>query len=76
VKQPILLSILHIGEQGFKDVLEASDTNSIASLGLYTNTAKRKFSQTVGSKDAVTLTFSADLTYSLTKKIEVVEKIH
>jgi dTDP-4-amino-4,6-dideoxygalactose transaminase len=49
VKQPILLSTPHIGEQELKFVQEAFSTNWVAPVGPHIDAFEREFSQTVGS---------------------------
>ncbi|MEL6578948.1 MAG: DegT/DnrJ/EryC1/StrS family aminotransferase [Cyanobacteria bacterium J06621_12] len=55
MKQPILLSTPHMGEQELKFVQEAFDTNWIAPVGPHIDAFEREFSQTVGSEHAAAL---------------------
>ena len=52
MKQPILLSTPHIGEQELKFVKEAFDTNWIAPVGPNIDAFEQEFSQVVGAKYA------------------------
>ena len=55
MKQPILLSTPHIGEQELKFVKEAFDTNWVAPVGPNIDAFEQEFSQVVGSKHAAAL---------------------
>ena len=55
MKQPILLSTPHIGEQELKFVQEAFDTNWIAPVGPHIDAFEQEFSQVVGTKYAAAL---------------------
>jgi pyridoxal phosphate-dependent aminotransferase EpsN len=55
VKQPILLSTPHIGEQELKFVQEAFDTNWIAPVGPHIDAFEQEFSQVVGAKYSAAL---------------------
>jgi len=55
VKQPILLSTPHIGEQELKFVQEAFQTNWVAPVGPHIDAFEREFVQTVGSDYAAAL---------------------
>jgi dTDP-4-amino-4,6-dideoxygalactose transaminase len=55
VKQPILLSTPHIGEQELKFVQEAFDTNWIAPVGPHIDAFEQEFSQIVGAKYSAAL---------------------
>lgn len=55
MKQPILLSTPHIGEQELKFVKEAFDTNWVAPVGPNIDAFEQEFSQAVGSKYAAAL---------------------
>lgn len=52
MKQPILLSTPHIGEQELKFVQEAFDTNWVAPVGPNIDAFEQEFSQVVGAKYA------------------------
>ena len=52
MKQPILLSTPHMGDQELKFVKEAFDTNWIAPVGPNIDTFEQEFSQVVGAKYA------------------------
>lgn len=55
MKQPILLSTPHIGEQELKFVQEAFDTNWIAPVGPHIDAFEQEFSQVVGAKYSAAL---------------------
>lgn len=55
MKQPILLSTPHIGEQELKFVKEAFDTNWVAPVGPNIDAFEQEFSQVVGSEYAAAL---------------------
>lgn len=55
MKQPILLSTPHIGEQELKFVQEAFDTNWIAPVGPHIDAFEQEFSQIVGAKYSAAL---------------------
>lgn len=55
MKQPILLSTPHIGEQELKFVQEAFQTNWVAPVGPHIDAFEREFVQTVGSDYAAAL---------------------
>jgi dTDP-4-amino-4,6-dideoxygalactose transaminase len=55
VKQPILLSTPHIGEQELKFVQEAFDTNWVAPVGPHIDAFEQEFSQVVGAKYSAAL---------------------
>jgi len=55
VKQPILLSTPHIGEQELKFVQEAFDTNWVAPVGPNIDAFEQEFSQIVGSQYSAAL---------------------
>ena len=55
MKQPILLSTPHIGEQELTFVQEAFDTNWIAPVGPHIDAFEQEFSQVVGTKYAAAL---------------------
>lgn len=55
MKQPILLSTPHIGEQELKFVQEAFDTNWIAPVGPHIDAFEQEFSQVVGTKHSAAL---------------------
>ncbi|PSB11519.1 pyridoxal phosphate-dependent aminotransferase [Pleurocapsa sp. CCALA 161] len=55
MKQPILLSTPHIGEQELKFVQEAFETNWVAPVGPHIDAFEQEFSQIVGAKHAAAL---------------------
>lgn len=55
MKQPILLSTPHIGEQELKFVQEAFDTNWVAPVGPHIDAFEQEFSQVVGTKYSAAL---------------------
>lgn len=55
VKQPILLSTPHIGEQELKFVQEAFQTNWVAPVGPHIDAFEQEFSQKVGSRHSAAL---------------------
>ena len=55
MKQPILLSTPHIGEQELKFVQEAFDTNWVAPVGPHLDAFEQEFSQVVGAKYSAAL---------------------
>ncbi|MEO0924729.1 MAG: aminotransferase class I/II-fold pyridoxal phosphate-dependent enzyme [Cyanobacteria bacterium J06643_13] len=55
MKQPILLSTPHMGEQELKFVQEAFDTNWIAPVGPHIDAFEQEFAQVVGSSHAAAL---------------------
>jgi pyridoxal phosphate-dependent aminotransferase EpsN len=55
VKQPILLSTPHIGEQELKFVQEAFDTNWVAPVGPHIDAFEQEFSQVVETKYSAAL---------------------
>lgn len=55
MKQPILLSTPHIGEQELKFVQEAFDTNWVAPVGPHIDAFEQEFSQIVGTQYAAAL---------------------
>jgi dTDP-4-amino-4,6-dideoxygalactose transaminase len=55
VKQPILLSTPHIGEQELKFVQEAFNTNWVAPVGPNIDAFEQEFSQVVGAKHSAAL---------------------
>jgi pyridoxal phosphate-dependent aminotransferase EpsN len=55
VKQPILLSTPHLGEQELKFVQEAFETNWVAPVGPHIDAFEQEFSQVVGAKYSVAL---------------------
>lgn len=55
MKQPILLSTPHIGEQELKFVQEAFETNWVAPVGPHIDAFEQEFSQVVGAKYSAAL---------------------
>ncbi len=55
MKQPILLSTPHIGEQELKFVQEAFETNWVAPVGPHIDAFEQEFSQIVGAKHSAAL---------------------